>query len=223
MPYVYFLIHFYRWLRLLSGQIMNKPHMQYPLVLASSSPRRRELLALAGVPFQQVAISTDERPAAHENPEEFCLRAARQKAGEAALMCESDHWVLGADTIVVVDREILGKPADERDAAFMLRLLSGREHFVMTAVVLRHAGTALERTLTARTTVTFRALSEEWIGGYIRTGEPLDKAGAYGIQGRGAMLVSRIDGSYTNVVGLPLCETIALLEQAGIFRPFAAS
>jgi septum formation protein len=178
---------------------------------------------LAGVPFQQVATTTDERLTARETPENFCLRVARQKAGAAAQGRPGDCWILGADTIVVVDDEILGKPADEDDAAFMLRRLSGRDHLVLTAVVLLHVGTAIEQSLTVRTNVTFRPLTEEWISGYIRTGEPLDKAGAYGIQGRGAMLVSRINGSYTNVVGLPLSETISLLEQAGIFRPFAAA
>ena len=166
---------------------------------------------------------TDESQAPHEIPEEFCLRVARQKAGSAAQACAGDRWVLGADTIVVVDHEILGKPVDEHDAATMLRRLSGRDHLVLTAVALLQVGTALERTLTVGTTVTFRRLSEAWIGGYIRMGESLDKAGAYGIQGRGALFVSRINGSYTNVVGLPLGETIALLEQAGIFRPFAAA
>lgn len=217
------MIHSNHWLKLRSVQTPYKSLKQNPLILASSSPRRHELLTLAGVPFQQVATTTDESLTAHETPEEFCLRVARQKAGAAAQSCVSDCWVLGADTIVVVDNEILGKPVDESDAATMLRRLSGRDHLVLTAVVLLQVGSAREQTLTVGTTVTFRRLSEEWIGGYIRTGESLDKAGAYGIQGRGALFVSRINGSYTNVVGLPLGETIALLEQAGIFRPFAAA
>jgi septum formation protein len=220
---VYFLIHSDHWLKLHFVQIPNKSHKQNPLVLASRSPRRHELLTLAGVPFQQVATMTDESQVPHETPEAFCLRVARQKAGAAAQACAADRWVLGADTIVVIDDEILGKPVDEHDAARMLRRLSGRDHLVLTAVALLQVGTARERTLTVNTTVTFRRLSEEWISGYIRTGESLDKAGAYGIQGRGAMLVSRINGSYTNVVGLPLGETIALLEQAGIFRLFEAA
>jgi nucleoside triphosphate pyrophosphatase len=217
------LIHSDQWLKLQLVQAAHSSAGQNPLVLASSSPRRQELLTLAGVSFQQVTTATEEQRATHETAEEFCLRVAHQKAHSAARTCPGDRWVLGADTIVVIDHQVLGKPADEHEAAAMLRRLSGRDHLVLTAVVLLHVGSGREQSFTVRTTVTFRRLSNEWIDGYIRTGEPLDKAGAYGIQGRGAMLVSRISGSYTNVVGLPLGETVALLEQAGIFRPFAAA
>lgn len=174
------------------------------MILASASPRRRELLAAAGLVFEVRPAEVDETPGPQEPPRRYALRVATAKA----LAVEGER-VLAADTIVVLDGEILGKPTDATDAAQMLRRLAGRAHTVMTAVVLRE-GRRLRRRL-IRTRVHFRPLSEVEIAAYVATGEPLDKAGAYGIQGRGGALVDRVSGSYTNVVGLPLRETLELL------------
>jgi septum formation protein len=129
-------------------------------------------------------------------------------------------WVLAADTSVVLDGAVLGKPEDERDAERMLRLLSGRGHKVLTAVILTQAGGEDPLELLCETSVWFRPLDTATIRRYLSTGEPMDKAGAYGIQGKGAVLVSSIEGSYTNVVGLPLAETVQMLEEARVWRPF---
>lgn len=191
-------------------------------MLGSASPRRRELLSLAGVPFVAMPSSFDERILASEEPEAFTRRAAKLKAETVMQTQDPGIWVLAADTTVVVDDQILGKPTDRSDAARMLGLLSGRSHRVLTAVVLAQAGSGTVSGTMAETTVLFRDLSHDLIQGYLDTGEPLDKAGAYGIQGIGAMLVRSINGSYTNVVGLPLVETIELLEEAGVWRPFVS-
>jgi septum formation protein len=190
------------------------------IVLASASPRRKELLSLAGVPFIVQESGVVEQQAPGEAPQDFTRRAAREKAEAVARTLAPGAWAIGADTTVVVDGQVLGKPADRADAARMLRLLSGRSHEVLTGVALVKAGSPETHSLLAKTVVTFRTLDERMIEGYLRTGEPLDKAGAYGIQGRAAQLIQGIEGSYTNVVGLPLCETIQLLERAGLFRPF---
>lgn len=192
-----------------------------PLVLASASPRRRELLRLAGVPHRTESSQVAERALDGETPEAYTTRAAAQKAAAVAARSPAGTWVLGADTTVVVDGALLGKPQDAADGRRMLALLSGRTHRVLTAVHLRQAGGPEGESLLEETQVTFRALEPAWIDGYLATGEPMDKAGAYGIQGMGAILVRSISGSYTNVVGLPLSETVDLLARAGIWRPFA--
>ena len=192
-----------------------------PLVLASASPRRRELLRLAGVPHRTETSDVDERLESGETPEAYTARAAARKAAAVADRSGSGTWVLGADTTVVVDGRVLGKPKDEDDGRRMLGLLSGRTHRVLTAVHLCQAGGGPPEALMEETQVTFRALDPAWIDGYLATGEPMDKAGAYGIQGIGAMLVRSISGSYTNVVGLPLSETVDLLARPGVWRPFA--
>lgn len=191
------------------------------LVLASASPRRRELLRLAGVPHSVQASHADEQRQRGETAEDYTSRAAAQKAGEVANRLEAGTWVLGADTTVVVDGNLLGKPRDADDGRRMLGLLSGRTHRVLTAVHLCQAGGGAGQDLLEETQVTFRDLAPDWIDGYLATGEPMDKAGAYGIQGIGAILVRSISGSYTNVVGLPLGETVDLLARAGVWRPFA--
>ncbi len=196
---------------------------QGDLVLASASPRRRELLRLAGVPHRVVAGQVDERPRPGEAPEQFTSRAAAQKAEQVAARCPAGTWVLAADTSVVVGDQLLGKPRDRTDGRRMLRLLSGRTHRVLTAVSLTRASTSTSDSLLQETRVTFRPLDRSLIDGYLDTGEPMDKAGAYGIQGMGAMLVRSISGSYTSVVGLPLCETVDMLERAGVWRPFHES
>lgn len=189
------------------------------LVLASGSPRRRDLLTCAGVPFSVQPSGADEKIISGENAEDFTRRAARMKAQAVAGRLPPGTWILAADTTVVLDGTVLGKPKNEADAARMLRLLSGRNHKVLTAVVLTQAGGDDPLELLCETSVWFRPLDAATIGRYLSTGEPMDKAGSYGIQGRGAMLVSSIEGSYTNVVGLPLAETIQMLAEARVWRP----
>lgn len=192
---------------------------QTGLLLASASPRRRELLGGLGLSFEVVAPAVEEAVRPAEEPRRYVERLAGEKARAVA----SRHpgcLALAADTTVVLEGEILGKPADELDAARMLRSLSGRWHMVLTGVAL--AGPA-EGSCVVETRVCFRALTEEQIAWYIRTGEPMDKAGSYAIQGRGGAFVEAIEGSASNVVGLPLAETIALLEGAGVPMPWRES
>jgi septum formation protein len=186
------------------------------LILASASPRRRELLSQAGFSFQIVPADIDERVHADEDPVAYVTRLAREKAQAvfSGLATENaDAVVLGADTTVIVDDQILGKPADAADAARMLRLLAGRRHRVATGVAVVRAG-AVESAAEV-TTVEFLPMSEEEIAAYVATGEPMDKAGAYAIQGRAARWIPRIEGCYFNVVGLPLALVSALLKAAG--------
>jgi len=171
------------------------------LILASASPRRRELLTEAGIRFTVQPADIDETHRPGESPIAFTQRLAREKA-EAIFAKHPNATVLGADTIVVCDEEILGKPADETDAARMLKKLSGRDHQVITGVALiAPSGMQIHAEYT---TVTMRKISEEEIKSYIATGEPMDKAGAYAIQGGAATFILQFDGDYTNVVGLPV-------------------
>ena len=182
------------------------------LILASASPRRRELLALAGFTFDVAPADVPEIRKPGEDPIRFVTRLAREKA-EAVISREAvppDALILGADTIVLLDEEVLGKPQDAADAARMLRLLSGRTHQVITGVCLAKGR---ERQRAAEVTfVRFTTLSDEEIGAYVATGEPLDKAGAYAIQGRAGRWVPRIHGCYFNVVGLPLALVSSMIE-----------
>lgn len=190
-----------------------------PLVLASSSPRRKELLSQVGLAFDAIASGIDESlPLAPESPARLVMRWAREKA-EAVSKFHPDRWVLGADTAVVLSGEIFGKPSSPEEAASMLRRLSGRTHEVISAVCLVQAMSRFIRVDSVTTEVRFKGLSEDEIRAYVGSGEPSDKAGAYGIQGLGAFLVEWIRGSYTNVVGLPLCETIEMLLEQGIIEP----
>lgn len=177
------------------------------LILASGSPRRAELLRRAGLDFDIIVPDIDEAARPGEAPDEFVQRTAREKAESIPA---DNAIVLAADTAVVDGNRILGKPADAADAAAMLRSLSGRTHEVMTGVCIRHAGGT--DCFHIETEVVFRDLSEQEITDYVESGEPMDKAGAYAIQGGAAKMVRRIDGSYSNVVGLPLCEVIEKLE-----------
>lgn len=177
------------------------------LILASGSPRRAELLHQAGLQFEIIIPDIDESPLPGEKPDAFVLRTAREKAESIPA---KDAVILAADTAVVDGDRILGKPATAEDAKAMLRSLSDRTHEVMTGVCLRFPN----RTdcFHIETKVTFRKISEQEISEYVESGEPMDKAGAYAIQGGAAKMVRRVEGSYSNVVGLPLCEVIEKLE-----------
>jgi septum formation protein len=183
------------------------------LILASASPRRAELLRAAGIPFEVSAVEIDERFHSGESPEKAVARLAESKA-VAGAGSQRDVIVLGADTTVVVAEEALGKPANAADAARMLRLLSGRTHEVLTGVCVR----SNDRTLVhvERTLVRVAQLSEEDIAWYIQSGEPADKAGAYAIQGLGSRFIESIDGSYSNVVGLPISSVYRALKDLGL-------
>lgn len=196
---------------------MAPPSAPIHLILASASPRRRELLSLLRVPFEVIQADIDERPHPAEPPDRYVARVAGEKAAAVA-RSHPTAVVLAADTSVILNGEILGKPRDRDDACAMLRALSGRTHTVLTAVALdgrQRAGRVVE------TTVRFRALGEREIAWYVDTGEPLDKAGAYAVQGAGGLWVERVDGSPSNVIGLPLAETVELLSAAGLALPWS--
>ena len=188
------------------------------LVLASQSPRRREILTRLGLAFEVAPADLDETRRADEAPDAYVARLAEDKARAIAtrLAASTPRAVLGADTTVVLDGAVLNKPADRAESERMLRALSGRTHVVHTGVALVLAPEETVRTVVVSTRVSFRALPEATIVRYVESGEGLDKAGAYGIQELGAALVQSVEGSYTNVVGLPAAETIALLEDAGV-------
>jgi septum formation protein len=182
------------------------------LVLASASPRRAEILTALGIPFTVVATDIDETVAPGESGREAASRLAAEKAAASAALRPGD-WVLAADTLVLLDDAILGKPRDGTDARGMLRRLSGREHKVVTAVRLtRASGPGLEAIEESR--VRIAPLDEEEIRWYVSTGEPLDKAGAYAVQGLGARFVESVEGSFTNVMGLPARSVYRLLREA---------
>jgi len=180
-------------------------------LLASASPRRAELLRAAGYAFDVLPADVDESVRPGEPADAYALRVAHDKAA-AVMALAGTRVVLAADTVVVVDGRILGKPADAPDAARMLRLLSGRRHQVLTAVVLARAGAAPLGAV-ERTEVELMHLSEEEVASYVETGEPMDKAGAYAVQGRASRWVTRIEGSYTGVVGLPVALVHRLSRQ----------
>ncbi|RMG60782.1 MAG: septum formation protein Maf [Deltaproteobacteria bacterium] len=188
------------------------------IVLASSSPRRERLLELTGIPFRTVPPGDDPPGREWEDPESFVVHSALGKASRVSELFP-DRFVLGADTVVVLDGEILGKPETPEKAASMLRRLSGRSHLVYTGLALVHRALGLERRAVEVTRVWFSPLTEDEIRAYVSTGEPLDKAGAYGIQEKGGVFVERIEGSYTNVVGLPLATLTKMLREEGFIVP----
>lgn len=191
-------------------------------VLASQSPRRQSLLRLFGKPFEIRPAQIEEHlPEYSARPALLGKRLAKAKA-EAVAPCYADALIIAADTLVVIDGRVLGKPVDEREAFEMLRMLSGRTHTVITALclLLRQGGRTVQTVQDApRSCVTFRPLSDEWIRWYIATGEPFDKAGAYGIQEYGALLIEKVQGCYFNVVGLPLATLAKRLEELGVWMP----
>jgi septum formation protein len=182
------------------------------IVLASASPRRRELLSAAGIDHVVDAANVDETPLAGEAPAAYAERLARAKAAAVAVRHPAAS-IIGADTVVVIDDEILGKPDDPVDARRMLAQLSGREHVVLTAVAVAR-GSELHSSV-ASTSVWMRPIGSDEIGAYVATGEPMDKAGAYAIQGGAAQFIERISGDFDNVVGLPMALVHRLLSTAG--------
>lgn len=192
---------------------MPEPHPQ--LVLASASPRRAELLARLGIHPRLRPMDVDETARPGEAPDDLVVRLAGAKAVAGAAAGDGgDEVVLGADTVVALDGRSLGKPRDRSEATATLRALAGRTHEVTTAVAVVRGPVSAVTKVTTR--VTFRALTDAEIAWYVATGEPDDKAGAYGLQGAGAALITEIDGSDTNVIGLPLAETVALLRDVGL-------
>lgn len=185
-----------------------------PLTLASASPRRRELLAVLVADFDVRPADIDERQGDAESPEDYVLRLAVEKA-RAIAVTSPEKWVIGSDTEVVLEGKCLGKPRDEARACAMLRSLSGRSHRVYSSVALvgpdSRATTAL-----SISEVRFAILPEDWLRAYAASGDPLDKAGGYAIQGQAAAWIANLDGSYSGVVGLPLFETAGLLRDAGL-------
>jgi septum formation protein len=188
----------------------------HSLILASASPRRRQLLTRAGIAFEVIPADISERGRPSERPGEYAVRVAAEKALAVARRIgpAPRRHVLGADTIVVVDGAVLGKPRDAEHAVRLLERLAGRSHEVITAVAVAASDTLEIRTTAVTTRVTMRPATAEELRAYVATGEPLDKAGAYAIQGGGRALIEKVDGSESNVVGLPLEETLALLAAA---------
>ncbi len=187
------------------------------IILASASPRRQELLTQVGCDFEVITSSVIEDNTQDLPPNELAVVQAKAKAADVAGKLNSGDIVIGADTIVVLDGQVFGKPADAYDACRMLSDLSGREHQVVTGVAIVECGTGRSWTDFSVTTVHIAQLTKEEIERYVATGEPMDKAGAYAIQGVGALFVERINGCYTNVVGLPLATLRNLLNMAGVY------
>jgi septum formation protein len=184
-------------------------------ILASSSPRRRELLTSIGMEFDVIPSNIPEQRQQGEAPEEYVARLSREKA-EAIAAKNVDRWVIAADTTVLLGEELLEKPVDGADAARMLATIAGRTHIVYTGLTLRNGASGYRETRVAESEVRMLPLTAEDIDWYVRTGEPLDKAGAYAVQGIGAMFIDSIHGSYTNVVGLPLALLFQMLRKAGM-------
>mgnify|MGYP001552910772 CR=1 FL=1 len=190
---------------------MNEKNTQ--IYLASKSPRRKELLEQIAVDFEVISADIDETKLQDESAEDFVLRMAIEKAQAGFDIADAGlkKPTLGSDTVVVVDETVLGKPTNQQESIKMLKLLSGRSHFVYTSVAIVDGKNVISAT--NRTAVTFKTLEHDEIMAYIATGEPADKAGSYAVQGLAAKFITRIDGSYSGVMGLPIFETAQLLEQ----------
>lgn len=190
------------------------------IILASSSPRRKELLKQVRLSFEAIPSKVDERIKDGESPVEHVVRLAEEKALDVANNSKAS-WVIGADTIVLLDGEIMGKPTSGEEAYQMLHKLSGKEHRVITGYCIFETGAQKSIKDHMETTVTFKELTEREIEGYIKTEEPFDKAGGYTIQGMmGSFMIKEIKGSYTNVVGLPICELVEALQRVGAIKLF---
>jgi septum formation protein len=189
--------------------------MTMKLILASASARRAQILRDAGLPFQIISSAIDEAPMEGETPQDLVRRLAEQKAQLVAARAVGPAIVIGADTEVVLDGKILGKPRSAEEARAMLEQLSGRTHAVITGITLIRLPDEATRQELETTNVTFAPMASEEISAYVATGEPFDKAGAYAIQGRGGRHITRIEGCYFNVVGLPLSKLYRLLKELG--------
>jgi septum formation protein len=192
-----------------------------PLILASGSPRRQELLAGLGIDFSVTVPVVDESPLENEDARGYVLRLARLK-GEAVALEQTSSWVVAADTVVIDDGRLLTKPDTEAQALDMLMQLAGREHQVRTGYCLYCAERSFRAIDSVVSTVRFRSFGLDWAQSYVQTGEPMDKAGGYGIQDRGGVLVEAVEGSYSNVVGLPLAELVGLLCSQRVVIPSSA-
>lgn len=201
---------------------MHSVAVKPPIILASSSPRRRELLNQVGMAYRVIVADIDESIRPGEDAGEYVCRMAREKALEVHQRDGVTVAVLGADTAVVVNGLVLGKPVDREDAIRMLESLSGRTHEVWSAVALVSPGGGLRQRLNI-TRVTFSELDRAWIESYCDSGEPMDKAGAYGVQGIAAQKISHMEGSYSGVMGLPLHETAEILQAAGVLNKASAA
>jgi len=184
------------------------------LILASASPRREELLSLAGISFQVMPSEVSEEMVEDESPERHVLRLSEAKAASVAGLYP-DAWVLGADTVVIIAGEVLGKPTRREEARVMMHKLSGRTHQVITGFALLKATTKAGVRKAVTSAVTFREMTAEEVEWYIETEEPYDKAGGYAVQGRAALFIREISGSHTNVIGLPICEVVEALREVG--------
>jgi len=196
---------------------MNKTAANHRLILASRSPRRRDLLNQAGLTFTVIPSTVDERAVAVASPEEHVRLLAEAKAGEVAQRFP-ESWVIGADTVVLVNKTVLGKPRTQSEARYMLEALSGKTHRVLTGycICCKNAKRSFSRTV--ETKVTFKPLTDTEMDWYVSTREPFDKAGGYAAQGLGTFLIKRVEGSYTNVVGLPVCEVVDYLVKQGVVQ-----
>ncbi|OPY09010.1 MAG: Septum formation protein Maf [Syntrophaceae bacterium PtaB.Bin095] len=194
------------------GVVLNAP-----LILASASPRRAELMRLLEVEFRVLPSGADESFLRRESPEAHVRRLSGLKA-EAVAAGHPECWVLGADTVVAVGREVLGKPATPREAGRMLKKLSGREHAVYTGFTFRGIDSGISIQEVVASKVAFRKVPDDEIAWYVNSREPYDKAGGYAVQGMAALFIREIQGSYTNVMGLPLCEVLDAMKKAGAVR-----
>ena len=201
---------------------MTSPRALYPipkLVLASLSPRRQALLSLMGIVFEVSGSYIEEQALSGESPYDFTRRMASEKARSVG-QSFGDAWILGADTVVVIDDRIMGIPSNDREALDMLKTLSGKTHSVFTSFCFYRPCMEECMVRTVESKVVIKGLSSDEINGYIHSGEPFDKAGGYAVQGLGAFMVREIHGSYTNVVGLPLCALVKALLTTGALRSF---
>jgi len=200
---------------------MNHHHISKnnPLVLASISPRRKAILTQIGIPFEPVGSMTDETVCTEMRVADFACQMATRKA-ESVHSTYKNRWIVGADTLVALDKQVFGKPKDAHECHTMLLYLSGRTHRVITGFCVIDPGGRKVHLEAIMTKVKVKELSEFEIEGYIETGEPFGKAGAYAIQGIGSFMIERINGSYTNVVGLPVCEVVRALIRCGALKGF---
>jgi septum formation protein len=192
-----------------------------PIILASESPRRQQYLKEMGLTFTVQSASVQEHPLDNEDPDGFVRRMAVEKASVISLMFP-ESWVISGDTVVCLGDKILGKPADEQEAVSLLMSLSGREHCVKTGFCVAHESRGMKVIQSVTTKVRFSAFPKSVALAYVATGESLDKAGAYGIQGKGIFLVKEITGSYSNVVGLPINELLDILQVNGVIQPIVS-